>query len=237
VVLATAYDLSGAQRYRDGVLEGFDYLLGRNALNQSYATGYGEQASHNQHSRWYAHQLDPALPNPPPGSLAGGPNSSIQDPKAQAKLQGCKPQFCYLDGIESWSTNEITINWNSTFAWVAAFVADQGDASTPAPTDCAVSYSSTRLPFGFFVASVTITNTGASTVDGWSLAWAFIGSQKVLVPVGASATQSAASVTARNLAFNNKIKPRDSTSFLFVGSSSGANPDPGLFRLNGRPCA
>ena len=52
-----------------------DYILGRNALNQSYVTGYGEKASQNQHSRWYAHQLDPKLPNPPRGTLAGGPNS------------------------------------------------------------------------------------------------------------------------------------------------------------------
>ena len=60
-----------------------DYILGRNALNQSYVTGYGEVASQNQHSRWYAHQLDPDLPNPPRGTLAGGPNSCIQDPVAQ----------------------------------------------------------------------------------------------------------------------------------------------------------
>jgi endoglucanase len=130
VVMATAFDITGRNEYRAGVLQTMDYLFGRNALNQSYVTGYGEIASHNQHSRWYAHQLNPDLPNPPRGSLAGGPNSSIQDPVAQAKLRGCAPQFCYIDDIESWSTNEITINWNSPLSWIAAFVADQdsGDA-------------------------------------------------------------------------------------------------------------
>ncbi|GAA1873347.1 cellulase [Asanoa iriomotensis] len=125
VVLAAAYDLTGRDRYRDGVLETMDYVFGRNALNQSYVTGYGEVASHNQHSRWYARQLNPDLPNPPRGTLSGGPNSSIQDPVAQQKLQGCAPQFCYIDDIESWSTNELTINWNAPLAWIAAFVADQ----------------------------------------------------------------------------------------------------------------
>jgi endoglucanase len=125
VVIASAYDITGRARYRDGVLTGLDYLFGRNALNQSYVTGYGEVNSHNQHSRWYAHQLDPALPNPPRGSLAGGPNSSIQDPVAQAKLAGCVAQFCYIDDIQSWSTNELTINWNAPLAWIASFVADQ----------------------------------------------------------------------------------------------------------------
>ncbi|MDQ1286899.1 MAG: endoglucanase [Actinomycetota bacterium] len=124
-ILGTAFDLTGAPKYRDGVLAGTDFLLGRNALNISFVTGYGEVSSKNQHSRWYAHQLDASLPNPPAGSLAGGPNSGIQDPYAQSKLTGCVGQFCYIDHIESWSTNELTINWNSSLAWVASFVADQ----------------------------------------------------------------------------------------------------------------
>jgi endoglucanase len=132
VVLATAADLSShgsSGRYRDGVLEGMDFLLGRNALNISYVTGYGDVFSQNQHSRMYAHQLNVELPHPPDGFIAGGPNSGIQDPVAQSLLSDCPatPQFCYIDDIESWSTNEITINWNSTLSWVASFVADQDD--------------------------------------------------------------------------------------------------------------
>ncbi|MGY1582204.1 glycoside hydrolase family 9 protein [Streptomyces sp. MN13] len=126
VVLATAYDITGSAKYRDGAVQTMDYVLGRNALNISYVTGYGDVTARNQHSRWYARQLDPNLPNPPAGSLSGGPNSSIQDPVAQSKLQGCVGQFCYIDDIQSWSTNEITINWNAALARVAAFVADQG---------------------------------------------------------------------------------------------------------------
>ncbi|WP_432825211.1 glycoside hydrolase family 9 protein [Dactylosporangium sp. CA-092794] len=124
-VVATASDVTGKAAYRDGVMSGMDYILGRNALNQSYVTGYGEKASKNQHSRWYAHELDPKLPNPPRGSLAGGPNSQLQDEVAGAALRGCKPQLCYMDDIQSWSTNELTINWNASLAWVSAFVADQ----------------------------------------------------------------------------------------------------------------
>ena len=125
-VIATAYDLTGAARYRDGALQSMDYILGRNALNMSYVTGYGEVNSHNEHSRWYAHELDPGLPNPPKGTLAGGPNSSIQDPYAQSKLLGCTGQFCYIDDIQSWSTNETAVNWNAALAWMASFAADQG---------------------------------------------------------------------------------------------------------------
>ncbi|GEL99167.1 glycoside hydrolase family 9 protein [Cellulomonas terrae] len=134
VVLGVAYDLTGDTTYSNAVLEGMDYLLGRNGLNQSYVTGWGEVASHQQHSRWFAHSLDPGLPEPPPGSLAGGPNSvtGTWDPTMQATFtQGCAPAMCYLDVISSWASNEITINWNSSMSWVASFVADLG-AGAPA---------------------------------------------------------------------------------------------------------
>ncbi|WP_328473312.1 glycoside hydrolase family 9 protein [Actinoplanes sp. NBC_00393] len=124
MVVAVAYDLTGETRYRDGALEGLDYLLGRNALNLSYVTGYGTDYAKNQHSRWYAHQIDPSLPHPPNGTLAGGPNSGLQDEVAQARLTGQVGQFCYVDDIHSWSTNELTINWNAPLAWLAAFAAD-----------------------------------------------------------------------------------------------------------------
>lgn len=127
VVIATAYDLTGDTKYRDGALQGIDYILGRNALNLSYVTGYGEVSAHNQHSRWYAHQLDGRLPHPPPGTLAGGPNSALQDSVSRSMVKGCAPQLCYVDDIRAYSTNELAINWNSALAWVASFAADQGD--------------------------------------------------------------------------------------------------------------
>ncbi|MEV4314903.1 glycoside hydrolase family 9 protein [Actinocrispum sp. NPDC049592] len=138
VVLATGFDLTGKTAYRDAVLSGLDYLLGRNPLNKSYVTGYGERDSHNEHHRFWAHQSDPALPNPPAGSLAGGPNSGIQDPVAQDKLKGCAAAMCYIDDNGSWSTNEVAINWNSALAWVAGFAADQAERQHCGPVSRSV---------------------------------------------------------------------------------------------------
>jgi endoglucanase len=111
-----------------------DYLLGRNAINQSYVSGYGERASLNQHHRFWAHSLDPSLPSPAPGSLAGGPNSGLQDPVAQRNLQGCAPATCYTDDIGSYSTNEVAINWNSALAWMTAFADSEGENHWPWPS-------------------------------------------------------------------------------------------------------
>ena len=58
------------------------------------------------------------------GAVSGGPNSGIEDPYAQPILQGCAPQKCYVDHIDSWSTNEITINWNAPLFWVAAWLSN-----------------------------------------------------------------------------------------------------------------
>jgi endoglucanase len=121
MLLAMAYDLTHRRQYRDVVLESMDYLFGRNGLNQSFVSGYGERASENQHHRHWAHQIDPSTPNPPAGAIAGGPNVGLQDPVAQQNLPGCPPAKCYIDDIGSWSTNEVAINWNSALAWVAAF--------------------------------------------------------------------------------------------------------------------
>ncbi|TCC05785.1 glycoside hydrolase family 9 protein [Kribbella soli] len=121
MILAIAADLTGRTAYRSAALESLDYLLGRNAVGQSYVTGYGERSSHNQHHRFWAHSLDPALPSPYPGSMAGGPNSGLQDPVAQRNLQGCAPAKCYIDEIGSYSTNEVAVNWNSALAWLTAY--------------------------------------------------------------------------------------------------------------------
>jgi len=129
VVIATAAEITGDVRYRDAVVTAMDYLLGRNGTDLSYITGYGTLFSQNQHHRWMAHSLDASLPRVANGTVAGGPNSAIQDPVAQQTWpDGCVAQLCYLDDIQSWSTNEMTVNWNSALSWVSVWVAVHADA-------------------------------------------------------------------------------------------------------------
>lgn len=100
-----------------------DYLLGRNAMAQSYVTGYGERPLLNPHHRFWAHQADPRYPKPPPGAVSGGPNSHMQDPYVRAAgLDGCAPQKCFIDHIEAYSVNEVAINWNAALAWSALWL-------------------------------------------------------------------------------------------------------------------
>ncbi|MGW4467408.1 glycoside hydrolase family 9 protein [Micromonospora sp. NPDC004704] len=240
VVLATAYDLSRDVRYRDGAVQGMDYIFGRNALNQSYVTGWGEQASRNQHSRIFGNQYDPSLPNPPAGSIAGGANASLDDPFAEKLLAGCAPMFCYVDDIASYATNEVAINWNSALAWIASFLADQGAAAAPPAANCRVGYVNYGAwqGGGGFTAQVTITNTGTTPINGWTANFAFTGDQRLREAWMTRATQSGATVTAQNETYNGRIAPGGTATFGLNATTptAGPNPPPGLFTLNGVAC-
>ena len=59
-MLAAAHEITGDRRFRDAVAAGMDYLLGRNALGQSYVTGYGTDTTRHLRTRQFGHDLDPA---------------------------------------------------------------------------------------------------------------------------------------------------------------------------------
>ena len=134
LLLGTAYFLSKDVKYANGAIDCMDYLLGRNALAKSYVAGYGTNFLRNPHHRVWAHLKNPALPEAPPGAVSGGPNSMLQDPYIRKLgMSGCPPQTCYADHIESYSTNEVAINWNAPLAWDAAFLDDLARTSGHAP--------------------------------------------------------------------------------------------------------
>ena len=247
IVIATAYDLTGERRYLDGALEGIDYVLGRNAINNSYVKGYGTFFSQNMHSRWY--RSADRLPPFPDGKLAGGPNSGIQDPIAQSNLQGCAPQACYIDHIDSWSTNETTINWNSALSWYASWAADMADGApewSPPTATCAIGYTVHGTWPGGFNVQIWIENLGPGAIDGWTLSWTFPGDQTIKNGWSADYSQDGATVSAGNLPWNRVLADPDASkgkgasrvTIGFIGNSGGSTDHvPDAFYLNGVWCA
>jgi endoglucanase len=132
IVLGLAADFTDARKYLNAVVAGMDYILGRNAMDQSYVTGYGSKPLVNPHHRFWAYQSNNKYPHAPPGAVSGGPNSGLQDPYVKAaNMFDCAAEKCFADNIEAWSTNEVTVNWNAPLAWVLFYLDEKGPAAKP----------------------------------------------------------------------------------------------------------
>ncbi|MBP2328223.1 poly(hydroxyalkanoate) depolymerase family esterase [Kibdelosporangium banguiense] len=103
-------------------------------------------------------------------------------------------------------------------------------------TGCRVTYQPESWSTGF-TADVRITNTGTSSVNGWTLQWTWPGNQQVTSAWNATVTQSGTQANARNVTWNGTIAPNATVSFGFQASHSGTNTAPSAFTLNGSACA
>jgi endoglucanase len=244
IVVALAFDFTGQQKYRTGVYQALDYLLGRNPYNYSYVSGYGERAAHNQHHRFWANQLNGSLPNPPPGSLAGGPNAALQDPVAQQRLTGCRPQKCYLDDIEAFSLNEVAINWNAPLAWVAAWAAEKAGGGGTTPTDTPPSTPGTPTASGITATSASL-SWAASTDDNGVAGYDILriqGTAQSLLATAISPPATLSNLTA-STDYTVAIRARDgsgqlsalSPSASFRTSGGTTTPPPGSCRVQYTP--
>jgi endoglucanase len=92
-----------------------NYLFGNNATGYCFLTGFGTIYSDHPH-----HRPSQAMGKTVPGMVVGGPNSGLNDPYVQNVLRGKPSAKCYADNAQSYSTNEITIYWNSPLIYLLA---------------------------------------------------------------------------------------------------------------------
>lgn len=108
-----AAELTGEDEYRVAAYDQLQYVLGQNALSYCYVSGYGTHFPVNMH-----HRPCIVTGNVMKGMVIGGPNQNLEDPFAKALLADMPPAKCYLDNNQSFSTNEVTIYWNSPFIYL-----------------------------------------------------------------------------------------------------------------------
>ncbi|RLP86853.1 glycoside hydrolase family 9 protein [Micromonospora sp. CV4] len=109
-------------------------------------------------------------------------------------------------------------------------------APPPVTGACTVGYATNDWSTGF-TAAVTITNTGTTAINGWTLRFSFPGGQTVSQGWSATVTQAGTAVTATGLSYNGTLAPGASVSFGFNGTHTGSNPRPTAFTVNGVACA
>ncbi|WP_432968235.1 glycoside hydrolase family 3 N-terminal domain-containing protein [Dactylosporangium sp. CA-233914] len=105
----------------------------------------------------------------------------------------------------------------------------------PPPAACAVTYSVNDWGGGF-TGTVTIRNTGSTTLTGWTLSFTFPGTQRLSQGWSATWSQSGAVVTAKGEAWNGTLAPGATQSAGFNATYTGSNPRPTAFTLNGAAC-
>ncbi|MFG2052618.1 PHB depolymerase family esterase [Micromonospora sp. NPDC048930] len=109
--------------------------------------------------------------------------------------------------------------------------------TTPPPSGgCRVAYAVNAWNTGL-TASVTITNTGTATVNGWSLAFTLPSGQTITNGWNATYAPTSGAVTARNVSYNATIAPNGSVDIGFQATHTGNTGKPTSFTLNGAPCA
>jgi hypothetical protein len=101
---------------------------------------------------------------------------------------------------------------------------------------CEVAYSVNDWGGGF-TGTVTVTNTGTSTVNGWTLGFAWPGTQQITNGWNATWTQTGAQVTAANPSWGPALQPGAATTLGFNATYTGGNSPPTAFTLNGSGCA
>ncbi|GAA3578931.1 hypothetical protein GCM10022419_070470 [Nonomuraea rosea] len=109
---------------------------------------------------------------------------------------------------------------------------------TPTPTpagSCKVAYTMNTWNTGF-TGNLTITNTGASAVNGWRLAFTLPGGQTITNGWGASYSPASGQVTAVNAAWNGGLAPGAATTVGFQATHTGNTAKPASFTLNGAAC-
>jgi len=90
-----------------------------------------------------------------------------------------------------------------------------------------------------FTANLTLANTGTAAINGWTLAFSFPASQRVVSGWSATWNQptGSANVTASNADFNGSVAPGTSIEIGFNGSWAGSNPSPSSFTLDNNQCS
>ena len=153
IILALASELTGEQSYNEAAQAQLNYLLGVNPVGTCFVSGYGTVSPENPH-----HRPSMAVGHAMKGMLAGGVNQNLEDSAAKAYCQDQPAAKCYVDNSESYSTNEITIYWNSPLTYLLSLT-ENSSSSVQQPE---VTTTTTAVTTAETTATTTVTSGNAA---------------------------------------------------------------------------
>ena len=170
IVMAYAYGLTGEAKYLNGVQSGMNYLLGCNPLSFSFISGYGSYKLRNPNHKYWAYEMDSNFPMAPDGVIAGGPSVyCLGDPTMLSlgfdpQVKDNPSQRFYVDDVEAWSTNAVSLDWNASLAWLADFMQDPG---TPVPPPVTTTTTAETQTTTTQTTTTLVTTTGMRPPTDW----------------------------------------------------------------------
>lgn len=116
----------------------------------------------------------------------------------------------------------------------------QSPSASPSPssgggTGARVAYTMSSWNSGF-TANISITNTGTTTINGWTLSFALPSGQSITSGWNATYSPAAGQVSARNVTHNATLAPGATVDIGFQATHTGNTTEPSAFTLNGIPC-
>lgn len=115
-------------------------------------------------------------------------------------------------------------------------ITGSNDPNPPEPGTCGVKATVNPWNTGM-TESITITNTGTTPINGWSLVFTLPSGQTITSGWNATYSPSSGQVTARNTGNNAMIAPNSSVDIGFQATHTGGTAVPSSFTLNGMSCS
>jgi hypothetical protein len=109
--------------------------------------------------------------------------------------------------------------------------------SAPPPLSCRAAFTYTSVWSSGFVADVTVTNTGSTSILDWVITFSFGGDQRVIQSWNASYVQTGTALSLTHAAWNRAIPPGGSVTVGLYGERSTPATPPAVISVNGVPCA
>ncbi|PYC67420.1 cellulose 1,4-beta-cellobiosidase [Streptomyces tateyamensis] len=100
---------------------------------------------------------------------------------------------------------------------------------------CTVAYAANDWGSGF-TANLTITDTGSTAINGWTLGYSYAGNQTLTNGWNGNWTQTGKNVTVTNPSYATTINPGTSYTTSANFNYSGTNTAPTTFTINGTSC-
>ncbi|MBN1170990.1 MAG: glycoside hydrolase family 11 protein [Micromonosporaceae bacterium] len=156
-------------------------------------------------------------------------------------------QIMATEGYQSSGSSDITVSEGSSGTTTppssaagspSASASASASASNPqtGTGSCRVTNSVSAWNTGL-TDNITITNTGTTAINGWSLKFALASGQTITSGWNATYSPTSGQVTATNVSYNGSIPAGGSTSIGFQATHTGNSAAPTGFTLNGATCS